>query len=212
MNTPDGSPTVLPVLLQNITEAICDRPAESAAQYASRRREIEDMANGLQPKNAVEMMLVSMVIAHAHLLEDATCEAFRGRDDRATARTKSQIVALGRGILGFLKELRTLQDRRRKAEAAAKPAVKPVAAPVPDGSSDYATSGLATPMARGAAAHAPIGVTPPELPAGLLPPLRRADTSFTAAMAVSLPPKPRYAVSAGGDRRAGIGAGLGKAA
>jgi hypothetical protein len=191
---PDGSPTVLPVLLQNMADAICDRPAESVAQRASRRREIVDLVNGLQPNDAVEMMLVSMVIAHAHLLEDATCDVFRGRDERVKAQTKSQVVALGRGVLGFLKELRTLQDRRRKAEAATQSArgvaSADAGAVVPP---EKASVPVARPVTRDERTNMPAGATPPE---PVLPSRRSTETSVAAMMAALSQAVPSAVMSA----------------
>jgi hypothetical protein len=199
---PNGSPTVLPVLLQNIAGAICDRPAESAAQRASRRREILDMVNGLQPDGAVEMMLVSMVIAHVHLLEDSTCDVFRGRDDRVKAQTKSQVVALGRGVLGFLKELRTLQDRRRKAEAAAGPATGRVA-PADAGAAtvnppEKASVSVPRPVTRDARTTMPTVPAPPE-PA--LPLRQSTETSIAAMMAALSQAVPSAGSDAAPERR-----------
>jgi hypothetical protein len=189
MNMPqvDATPIVLPVLLENIADAICNRPAESAAQRVSRRREIAALAQGFLPNDAVEMMLVSMVIAHAHLLEDATVDVFRGREDRVKAQTKSQIVALDRGMLGYLKELRTLQDRRRKAEAV----VGKIAGAVIGGGTvvtqDKSQAAMTHPVTRDVTHNKPTPATVPVPPGPPLPSLRGSEISTAAMMAILAP-------------------------
>jgi hypothetical protein len=189
MNMPqvDATPIVLPVLLENIADAICNRPAESAAQRVSRRREIAELAQGFLPNDAVEMMLVSMVIAHAHLLEDATCDVFRGRDDRVKAQTKSQIVALDRGMLGYLKELRTLQDRRRKAEAVAGKIAGVAAGAGAVVTQVKAQAAMTHPVTRDTTHNKPTPATVPMPPVALLPSLRGSEISTAAMLAILAP-------------------------
>lgn len=193
----NASPTIQPGMLQTIAEAICDRPEDTAAQRAARFGVVMATAQELQPRHAVEIMLAGMAVTHAYLIEDAARDVCRGQDDRLKARTRSAIVALGRGMFGFLKELRDVQAGWRKAELAAKPEPEAVASvdatAAPDRPMNDATARGAKPMTR----TAPTRATPQVPPEGVVPPLRRAETSVAAAMAVLSPPMPPYVVSAG---------------
>jgi hypothetical protein len=54
---------------------------------------------------------------------------------------------------------------------------------------------MAKPPARNAAAGSRISAMPPVPPEGLLPPLRRAETSVAAMLAMLSPPMPPYVIS-----------------
>jgi hypothetical protein len=204
----NASAAMPPGMINSIAEAICARPHDTAAQRAARFSMVTATVHGLQPGDAMEVMLAGMAVTHAYLIEDAARDVFRGQDERLKARTRSAIVALDRGMVGFLKELREVQAGRRKAEVAAKPEPEAVtsldAAPAPDRPLDGAKACPAKPMAGNAPGVAPIGTqvraTPRMPPETLLPPLRRAETSVAAAMAVLSPPVPPYAVSAAPEK------------
>jgi len=191
-------------MLQTIAEAICHRPDDTTSQRAARFGVVTATVKGLQPRDAVEVLLAGMAVTHAYLIEDAARDVFHGQDDRLKARTRSAIVALDRGMLGFLKELRDVQARWRKAEVAAKPEPDAVASvdatPAPDRPLHAATAIVAKPMAGSAPTGMPVRAMPEVPREGLLPPLRRAETSVAAAMAVLSPPMPPYAVSAAGEK------------
>jgi hypothetical protein len=187
-------------MLHGIADAICDRPADSAEQRAVRRRVVMETAKQFQPCGAVEMMLVGMVIAHAHLLEDAIHDAFQVRDDRVKARTKSSIAGLDRGMFGFLKELRMVQDRRRKAEAVASEAEGAVG--MADGGavavnpSARTPASMTQPVTRAAMTNKPAKAMVEEPPEPRLPQLRGSETSVAAMMAVLSPAMPPSVISA----------------
>jgi hypothetical protein len=195
---PTASPTVPLGMLQSITDAICDRPAESAADCASRRRVVMDMAQGFKPRDAVEMMLVGMVIAHAHLLEDAVHDVYHGQDDHIKARSKASIAGLDRGMFGFMRELRTVQNRRRKDEAVAGKAAG-IGATADAGAAAKTSAPVAKPVIRDAASNEP---APAKVPSeSLLPTLRSSETSVAAMMAVLSPAVPSFVMPAGLGRR-----------
>jgi hypothetical protein len=195
-------PVPPPGMLHTIAEAICDRPDDTTAQRAARFGAVTASVNELQPRDAVEVMLAGMAVTHAYLIEDAARDLLRGQDDRLKARTRSAIVALDRGMFGFLKELRQVQASRYEAEATAKPkAVASLdASAAPATPLDHATVVTAKPMAGHVPTGKPVRATPQVPPEGPSPPLRRAETSVAAAMAVLSPPMPPYAVSAAGTK------------
>jgi hypothetical protein len=140
-----------------------------------------------------------MVVTHAHLVEDSAHDVFCGQDDRLKARTRSTIVALDRGMFGYLKELRDVQARWRKAEAVANAERQGVASVDASPMSARPLANAAVPAAksetRSAATGTPVGATSSAIPEQVLPPLRHAETSVAAAMAVLSPPMPPYAIS-----------------
>jgi hypothetical protein len=171
-----GSHSAQPSMLQSIAEAISDRPADTAAQRAVRSGIVTAIVEGFQPRGPVEIMLAGMAVAHAYLLEDSVRDVFRGQDDRLKAQTKSGVVALGRGMFGFLKELRTIQAKRHVATAA-----KADDAAASVGSSDEmpikSVEPTATePKVRVAAAGPQVRPRTPEPPAPWSSPLHRAET------------------------------------
>lgn len=214
MNTAPYSvaPTVYPGMLQSIADAICDRPADTATQRVARSREVVETVQRLAPRDAVEVMLAGMAVTHAHLIEDAARDVFRGHDERLKARTRSTIVALGRGMFGCLKELRIMQVSARKAAAVAQAepeavaraepeaVVQKAAPPAPGKTLQQASAGVAKPMAGSAPTGTAARATSHVASERLLPPLRRAETSVAAAMAVLSPPMPPYAVSVAGAK------------
>jgi hypothetical protein len=194
---------MLPGMLQTIAEAICDRPEDTLSQRAARFGAVTATVQRLEPRDALEVMLAGMAVTHAYLIEDAARDVCRSQDDRLKARTRSAIVALGRGMSGFLKELRDVQAGWRK-DVAAKPEPDAVAlvdvSPAPDRPVDDATATVAKPVAGSTPPGTPVGATPQVPPEGRLPPLRRAETSVAAAMAVLSPPMPPRVASAAGTK------------
>ncbi len=180
-----------PPMFQTIAEAMCDRPEDIAPHRDARFREVDEAVAGLQPHGAVETMLAGLAVTHAHLIEHSARDVRRGQDELLTARTKSTIVALDRGMLGFLKELRHVQAKRLASEQAAG------ASPAPLANATVEAAAKPTPRRSPPVAAAPAG-----LPEGLVPPLRRAETSYAAAMAVLSPSMPPYKVFADRKRSA----------
>jgi hypothetical protein len=168
--------TVAQAMLQSIVEAICDRPEETAARRDARSRDVVYSVLGFEPRDAVEIMLAGMAVTHAHLIQDSARDVTHGLEGMLKARTKSTVVALDRGMVGFLKELRLAQARPVEGGATAE-------AMVP-----------AAPRAEVAKAPVPsvARTMPPEPP---FPPLRRAETSVAASMAVLSPPTTPCAVT-----------------
>jgi len=186
-------------MLQTIAQAICDRPEDTAAQRTARFGVVTATVQKLQPSGAVEVMLAGMAVTHAYLIEDAARDVCRGQDDRLKARTRSSIVALGRGMFGFLKELRTIQTQRMETAVATSDTVAD-AIPVPVGPLDKAPVEAAEPK-TGIAAVDPLAHTrTPEQPVPFLPALRRTETSVAAMMVVLAPPMPSYVVSRPTDK------------
>jgi hypothetical protein len=174
-----------PTMLQGIVDTICDRPGDTQAQRATRSREVADAVQGFEPRDPVELMLAGMAVIHAHLIYDSVRDLVREQDDRLRARGKSTIVALDRVMLGFLREFRIARKRAPAVgEAAEPPREDAVVRGV--GQIDVMTK----PGTRSGKPNAPR--EPRELlatPAGPPrraepPPLRHAETSVAAMMAV----------------------------
>src|SRR5580704_1117175 len=142
-----ASQTVLPSMLQTIVEAICDRPRDTAAQRTVRSHAVRETVQGFHPRDPVEIMFAGLAVTHAYLVEDAAHDVFRSQDDRLKARTRSTIVALGRSMSGFLKELRDAQTGWRKAAAAEQPEPESVASRAPDRPLDNAAAAVVKPIA-----------------------------------------------------------------
>lgn len=113
-------------MLQVAARALCDRPGDNAAERESRTRQMVHATLGLEPRDGLELMLATMTFGHFQLILDSMSEVFHDGEGPAKAKAKSTIVALGRAMLGMMKELR-LQQRRRPAQAA--DAAVPVAEP-----------------------------------------------------------------------------------
>jgi hypothetical protein len=213
-------------MLRSIAETICDRPEDTEAQRDARSRDVIHTVLGFQPRDPVEIMLAGMVVTHVHLVQDSARDVLRGQEELLKARTKSTIVALDRGMIGCLKELRMARTRAlaagdsAEAPAAADTGAGAMPAAVADtmpaavadtgadtmpaavedawaGTTPAAARGvpLAKPEAAARNPHiprapsrTPARTATPEPPVPLLPPLRRAETSFAAAMAVLSPP------------------------
>lgn len=197
----DIPPPELPAQLRDLVEAIGERPADTAAEGAARSQGVVDAVLGFQPRDPLEIMFAGLAVTHAHLVHDSARDVMRGQEDVLKARTKSTIVALDRGMLGFLKELRIARTRTLSAsvvldarpgsdDEACRPGAdeSPLAAPV------IAAANPRHPPANPTPSHAvtarpstPIPATAPEPPVPLLPPLRRAETSIAAMLAVVSP-------------------------
>jgi hypothetical protein len=201
MNAAPHSAPIPLSMLQSIAEAICDRPHDTAAQRVIRSRAVVATVQGFQPRNPMEVMLTGLAVTHAHLIVDAANDVFCGQDSRVKARTRSAIVALGRGMFGFLKELRTFQTKGLEAAAAGSDAVDATdaVAIVPVEPLDEAPPPAAGPGSRIVAAGPLAHRKTPEPPVPLLPPVRRAETSVAAMMAVMSSPVPSYVISRAAD-------------
>jgi hypothetical protein len=196
-----ASPTLQPGMLQTIAQAICDRPEDTAAQRAGRFGAVMATVQKLQPCGAVEVMLAGMAVTHAYLIEDAARDVCRGQDDRLKARTRSSIAALGRGMRGFLQELRTIQAQRLETAVATSVTVAdPVADAGPVEPSGNAPEVAVEPKTLITTAKPPAYPRPPEQPVPWPSPLRRSETSVAAMMAVLSPPMPSYPVSRPADQ------------
>jgi hypothetical protein len=183
-------------MLQDITDAICDRPGDSAADRAARSGRVVRTVLGFRPRDPVEMMLAGVAVLHVHLLLDSAREVSRGQDERLRARAKSSITALDRGLIGILKELHLARKRplgvdEMVTEAAPEPAAMADAAPGPQ-PVDQPKAEVAKPKTPAAGPRAPGRAAPPEQL------LRQAETSVAAMLAVLSPPMAPCAVYAGG--------------
>jgi len=98
-------------MLQVVARAICDRPGESPLQRDSRTRQMVHSTLGMRPRDGLEYMLSTLVVGHYNLLLHSMHEVFQGQADTMSARPKSTIVALGRAMIGMVKELRTERKR-----------------------------------------------------------------------------------------------------
>ena len=185
MNTaPHTASSTAPLdMLQTIAQAICDRPEATAAQREARYGAVMATVQKLQPCGPVEVMLAGLAVTHAYLIEDAARDVCHTQDDRLKARTRSSIVALGRGMRGFLKELRTIQSRRVEVAVAAPDTVSG-----PDGRVNKAPVKTAQPRAAVAAMAPPEATTTPGRPVASLPALRHTETSVAAMMVALSPP------------------------
>jgi len=199
-------PTVPSGMLQTIAEAICDRPEDAPAKRAVRSGMVMQTVEGFQPRDAAETMLAGLVVTHAHLVEDSARDVFRGQDDRLKARTKSTIVALGRAMFGFLRELRKVQAQRSgTAVATSGTAASAIADAMPVEALDQlpkvrSPAKAAEPITRTAVGDPLAHAKAPEQPVPFWPPLRRSETSVAAMMVVLSPPMPSYAVSRAADK------------
>jgi hypothetical protein len=184
-------PAVTAGMVQNIVDALCDRPGDSDATRATRTRDVVHSVQAFRPRDPVEVMLAGMAVIHAYLIQDAAHDLSRGQDARFKARTKTSIVALDRGMLGFLKELRVARARVFEGEAPP--------GPVPEAAGVAPVAGAATKIsveevkqqpasARPDAVLSPSRTEAPQPPVPQLPSLRRADTSVAAMFAVLSPP------------------------
>ncbi len=186
-------------MLRGVVEAICERPGDTAEQRDARSRGVVHAVLGFEPRDLMEMMLAGMAVTHFHLTLDSARDAFgepvsqgAGRPPRdAKRRIKSEVVALGRGMVGFMKELRIAQTR--PIEPAAE-VVRPPAKAAGEGARPPAKAASSvTPKAETStptAADAATGASWREAaPVPLLPPLRRGETSSAALLAVADPSK-----------------------
>jgi hypothetical protein len=176
-------------MLQGIVDTICDRPRDTQIQRAARSREVVDAVEGFEACNPVELMLAGMVVIHAHLIHDSVRDLVREQDDRLRARGNSTIVALDRVMLGFLREFRIARKRAPAVGEAIEPpredAVVPGVGQIDVMTKPGTSSGKPNaPRAPRERIATPAGPPRPAEP----PPLRRAETSVAAMMAVLGPP------------------------
>jgi hypothetical protein len=149
--------SVAQTMLAHIADSICERPGDTKAQRSDRYREVVHTVRAFRPRDPVEMMMAGVAVTHVHLIHDAARDALLCRKETLKARTKSTIVALDRGMLRFLKELRDAQKRTLEAEARPEPVAEP---------------------------ETKVAEAEPPVPS----PVRRAETSVAAMMAVVSPP------------------------
>lgn len=206
--------TAAETMVQSFADALCERPDESAAHRAARSREVVHSVLAFQPRDVLEIMLAGMAVTHAHLIQDSARDALLGQEDVLKARTKSTVVALDRGMIGFLRELRLAQTRPLEAAGAvdggsempvaaviaeSKPspvAVKPeIPRPSMDAWSPAAVPEPPVPLARSSAVSdssvplaRPSVAAAPEPPVPLLAPSRSTETSVAAMLTVLTPP------------------------
>jgi hypothetical protein len=209
---PNTDKTVAQTMLQSIVEAICDRPGDTTAQRDARSRDVVDAILGFRPRDPVEMMLAGMAVTHVHLVYDTARDVLRGQDELLRARSRSTIVALDRGMIGFLRELRIARSRTiegwtgveqsgtEATEAPAKPQLakpqlaKPqLAKPQLAKSQPDPVKPDAPPVPKVPGSSSP-RMTMPEPPVPLLPASQSTDTSIAAMMTVQAPPAMTYIV------------------
>ncbi len=170
-------------MIQGLVEAICDRPGQTAARREARATEVVHSTMAFQPRDAVEMMLAGMVVTHFHLVSHVAHDAFRTRPEDPKPRATSGIVALGRAMVGFAKELRAARTRPMEE------AMEAAAAPEPSvaANEQAATPGPTAPADRQETRAADRKRAEPTVSS------RRGGTSPAAMMAVlSPPPKPSF--------------------
>ena len=193
---PVTSGTVAPTMLQGIVETLGDRPGDTTGQREARSRDVVDAVLGFQPRDPVELMLAGMVVTHVHLVQDSAREALHGQDEALKTRTKSTIVALDRGMIGLLKELRVAQGRTIEYWAGVEqPRMEATRAPAqphtPAQPRTEAAKPRVPPVPRVPRAEL-LQRTMPRPPVPLLPPLRTTEISIVAMMAVLSPPTKPY--------------------
>jgi hypothetical protein len=98
-------------LLQVVTRAVCDRPADSAQQRESRTRQMIHSVLGFEPRDGLEYMLATIAYGHFQLILDSMRDAFQGQSEVMKAKNKTTIVALDRMMLQMIKELGLVRRR-----------------------------------------------------------------------------------------------------
>jgi hypothetical protein len=126
-------------LLQIVTRAICDRPADSGPQRESRTRQMIHSVLGFEPRDGLEYMLATIAFGHFQLILASMRDVFQGQSDAMKAKTTTTIVALDRMMLEMIKQLSLVRRRPMAysgmgtAEAAREAPSQPTAAsPVDD--------------------------------------------------------------------------------
>ena len=117
-------------MLQVVARAMCDRPADSAAQRESRTRQMVHSTLGFEPRDGLEYMLSTIAFGHFQLILDSMRDVFQGQTDAMKARTKTTIVALDRAMLEMIRELRAVRRRpvARSAEESRREETRPPSA------------------------------------------------------------------------------------
>lgn len=118
-------------MLGEIVYAIADRPGQTEAHREALARGVVHSVMAFEPRDAVEIMLAGVTVAHFHLILDSTHDALRGQVLHSQKlQTKSGIVALDRRMAGLMKELRDARVRPMDETAAARQAApaRPTAA------------------------------------------------------------------------------------
>ncbi len=188
-------------MLQIAARSICDRPADNPAQRDFRTRQMVYTTMGMEPRDGLEYMLATMVVAHFNLILDTMFDMFQGQMDLLKAKTKTTIVALDRSMLSFVKEMRTARRRpaarsaedvaRRAAEATIgtpEPRVAPgktVTVPVPAPPAAPLVAPLAAALAAGPRAMDAAATGRAAAPATQKP--RQANGSMAAPLATLTP-------------------------
>lgn len=184
-------------MLQGVVRAICDRPGETKAQRDALTHDVVHSVMAFEPRDPVEIMLAGMAVTHFHLILDSAHDVFAEQPENLKVKTKSGVVALDRSMVGFLKELRTAQTRPMEgaAEAARHEApAEPEASrpPKPEAEAEARQQEPAPASRQGPAAD-----WRDAAPVPLLPPVRKAETSIAAMLAVLSPPTKPLVVDAG---------------
>jgi hypothetical protein len=119
-------------MLRGLVQSICDRPGQSKAQRDTRSTEVIHTVLAFQPRDPVELMFASMIVAHFHLVLHSAHEAFLESPEDLKPTTRAGIVALDRAMIGFVKELRVARIRPAAGAdataSAAEPATRPESA------------------------------------------------------------------------------------
>jgi hypothetical protein len=158
-------------MLQCATNAICDRPGNTAEQRESLTRQMIHCTMGFEPRDGLEYMVATTVFGHYQLILDSMRDALRGQMDGVKAKTKTTMVALDRAMLSFTREMRVLRQRplapwaeeaQRQGEAAAVAAAKvpEEATSEPPTASEVPVAAAASPVAADPAPAAPAPVAP----------------------------------------------------
>lgn len=103
------------------TQAVLrDLLAFTQKTFADAAAESAPGPEAFQPRDAVETMLAGLAVAHVRLIHKSAQELLAAPLGQDQTRGKSQLVALDRMLLGYLRELRLA--RKRPAETLAAPA------------------------------------------------------------------------------------------
>jgi hypothetical protein len=162
-------------MLQGVVRAICDRPDQSAAQREALSRSVVHTVMAFLPRDPVEIMFAGLIVTHFHLVLHSAHDALRGHPDNERPRAKSDILAAGRAMLGYARELRLAQER---------PMLE--AAPVRDESAAEAEPSPAVSVQPKAQSAQPAGPVAEERKADP-PPVRDSQVSVAAMRAMASP-------------------------
>ena len=167
---------VLPLLTQDIIDAIATRPRETAADNQRRAETALRMLEAFEARDAVEVMFAGQALMFHALMLDATRDACRAEDGPMAQRHRQSAVALSRVQLSWFRELR-LHRAARYPEAVEMtlppPAVEPAPPPAPVAAEPVAQAGV-----------------PPRRETGLARPEGEPRTAFVPAPPPHETPRP----------------------